>query len=291
MVIAQLLGGLGNQMFQYAAARSLALRNGGCLSLDADAFLTYHLHNFELTRVFGCQSNSATDSDFKKVLGWRSLPYVRKMLSYTQFASLRGEAYVVEPHFQYWQGIASVPDDCYLVGYWQSEKYFKEYESAIRKDFEFKEPLDDINAELANHIRHCSSVSLHIRRGDYVANATTNHVHGTCSLDYYQRAIAMISEKEPSPEFFVFSDDIAWVKEHLHLEFPVTYIAHNSGEDSYRDMQLMSLCQHNIIANSSFSWWGAWLNEHEDKIVIAPKQWFAIDRETEDLIPEQWVRL
>jgi len=291
MIIVQLLGGLGNQMFQYAAARNLALSKQEKLVLDAESFATYDLHHFELTRVFCCASDFVTEEQFKKTLSWRAYPWIRGRLSYAKLASFRGGAYIVEPHFHYWQGISAVPDDCYLVGYWQSEKYFKECENVIRKDFEFKEPLNEKNAEIASDIDSCNSVSLHIRRGDYVANQKTNSVHGSCSLDYYKEAIAVISERETKPEVFIFSDDIEWVKKHLYLEFPATYIDHNQGRDSYRDMQLMSLCKHNIIANSSFSWWGAWLNTYENKIVIAPNQWFAIERCSDDLIPEQWVRL
>ena len=138
-------------------------------------------------------------------------------------------------------------------------------------------------------ISQTNSVSLHIRRGDYVSNQKTNQTHGTCDLDYYQRCITEIEKEVENPYFFVFSDEIEWVKENLKINHPAEYVDQNTGDKSYEDMRLMSQCKHNVIANSSFSWWGAWLNSYPDKIVFAPKRWFASDKHnTKDLIPEGW---
>ena len=130
-----------------------------------------------------------------------------------------------------------------------------------------------------------------MRRGDYVSNKKTNSMHGVCSLDYYRNAIKTILKRVENPVFFVFSDDIAWVKNNLVIDAPNVFIDHNSCMESYNDMRLMSLCQHHIIANSSFSWWGAWLGTNSNKIVIAPKQWFAHTKSTDDLIPVAWLKL
>lgn len=291
MIIVNLIGGLGNQMFQYSAARSLAIHKEKHLLLDAGDFSDYRLHRFELTRIFSCISDLPSPLDFKKVLCLYSNKKVRGFLKNPKLKIFRPNSYVLEPHFHYWKEFMGVPNDCYLVGYWQSEKYFKQIESTIREDFVFKIPMDEKNLEISRNIKNCESVSLHIRRGDYIADGTTNQVHGTCSLDYYERATEFIAERIKRPSFFVFSDDIAWAKTHLKLNYPCAFIGHNQDKNNYLDMQLMSLCKHNIIANSSFSWWGAWLNTYEDKIVIAPKQWFATERRTDDLIPDNWLRL
>jgi hypothetical protein len=149
------------------------------------------------------------------------------------------------------------------------------------------------NEEMAHRIGgEESAVSIHVRRGDYVSDAGTNRFHGTCSVDYYHDAVDRISGFAPASHFFVFSDGIDWAKENLRLRQPVTYVDFNDGEKNYEDLRLMSLCKHHIIANSSFSWWGAWLNPNPDKIVIAPKKWFNDPSiNTDDLIPNSWLRL
>lgn len=292
MIISQLLGGLGNQMFQYAAGRALSLRSRATLCLDVSAFGSYRLHQgFELDRVFAGDMRIAAPADMRRVLGWRAAPAVRRVLIRPNLAWLRSSRFVVEPHFDYWPGLQNAPADSYLAGYWQSEKYFLEYEAEIRADFAFKPPLDARNAELASAITGENTISLHIRRGDYASNPKTLATHGLCSLEYYQAAIAYLAARVAPPVFYVFSDDIAWARENLHIEFPSHYIGHNQGAQSYVDMQLMSLCRHHIIANSSFSWWGAWLNPSREKTVVAPQNWFASGKTVDDLIPATWVRL
>lgn len=204
---------------------------------------------------------------------------------------LHGTRLVVEPHFHYWPGIREVSHNAYLAGYWQSEKYFSDASETIRADFTFRQPLSEQNAEMAERIGQGMSVSLHVRRGDYASNPKTNTAHGLCSLEYYRAAVLHMAEHIERPEFFVFSDDIAWVKANLEIDFPCWYVDHNQGTESYNDMRLMSLCRHHIIANSSFSWWGAWLNRDPDKIVVAPRRWFANGKRSEDLLPASWVSL
>lgn len=287
-----LLGGLGNQMFQYAAGRALALRKNTDHRLDISGFASYGLHRvFELQRVFACPAEIASTSDIDRLLGWQSKAYIRRLMSRPAFAAFRREAFVVEPYFHYWPGINKVPQDCCLVGYWQSERYFADAVQQIRADFTFRPPLDNKNAELAEQINRANSVSLHVRRGDYVNNPKTSATHGLCSLDYYHAAIRHVAERVQQPHFFVFSDDIAWVQANLKIEFPCFYVQHNRGVESYNDMRLMSLCRHHIIANSSFSWWGAWLNPNMAKIVVAPRKWLAKETDVQDLFPAGWVTL
>lgn len=292
MVISHLIGGLGNQMFQYAAARALSIKLGVQLRLDISSFANYQLHQgFELQRIFNCSSEVASKENLDEILGWQSLPVVKRILLRPGMKVFRYKRLVVEPHFHYWSGINNLTKDCYLDGYWQSEKYFINIADQIRKDFTFKLPMQSANAELVRQIALVNSVSLHVRRGDYASNPKNIATHGLCSIEYYRAAIIHIVKHIKSPNFFVFSDDIEWVKDNLKLDFPHQYVDHNQGKESYNDMRLMSLCKHNIIANSSFSWWGAWLNSNEKKLVIAPKQWFAHKVNTSDLIPGGWLTL
>lgn len=292
MIISQIIGGLGNQMFQCAAGRALSLARNQPLKLDISEFDDYGLHQgFELQRVFHCPIATATKSDLRNILGWQFSSPVRRILAHSSLAALRRDCLVIEPHFHYWPAINQVPQDCYLAGYWQSQKYFQTQTAAIRADFAFKLPLTKRNAEFARQIAQVNAVSLHVRRGDYVNNRKTNSMHGVCSLDYYQAAIRHISDRLELPYFFIFSDDIEWVRDHLEMDWPCQYVDHNHAAESYNDMRLMSLCKHHIIANSSFSWWGAWLNPSAEKIVVAPNQWFTNGNTVTDLIPRTWVTL
>ena len=292
MIISNIIGGLGNQMFQYAAGRACSLRLGVPLKLDTRDFSGYQLHQgFELDRLFNCHAEIAADADLANILGWQGAKLAQRLLRRPQFKYLRHKSYVVEPHFTYWSGISQLKDNKYLYGYWQSEKYFIEFADKIRADFTFKLPFSIKNAELAKHIAQVNAVSLHVRRGDYVNNPNTTAMHGVCSIEYYRLAIDYIFAHVYQPVFYIFSDDIAWVKEHIKMDAMCHYIDHNQGSESYNDMRLMSLCKHNIVANSSFSWWGAWLNENAEKIVIAPKQWFSKPADTSDLIPASWIRV
>lgn len=292
LIISQIIGGLGNQMFQYAAGRTISLERGTSFRLDISGFANYGLHQgFELQRVFNCPAEFATEAEVRNILGWQFTPGIRRVVSRTGLAAFRREGFVVEPHFNYWQGIKNVPCDCYLMGYWQSEKYFSGMEAQIRGGFSFRLPLENKNVELAKQINQVNAVSLHVRRGDYAYNPKTTATHGLCPLDYYRASIRYIAERIERPHFYIFSDDIAWVENNLKIEFPCQYVGHNQGAESYNDMRLMSLCQHHIIANSSFSWWGAWLNPRVNKIVVAPERWFANTTDVRDLLPQSWAKL
>ena len=180
----------------------------------------------------------------------------------------------------------------YLQGYWQSERYFEQHADALRKVFAFRNAPTGPNADLARQIRQDVSVSLHVRRADYADCTRTRAFHGLCDPDYYLGAIEFIRRQVPRFRLFAFSDDPQWVASTLQPHHPdMVVVDHNRGDQSHNDMLLMSMCQHHIIANSSFSWWGAWLNPDPNKIVIAPRQWFAEAPDTADLIPKSWIRL
>lgn len=292
MIIVNVIGGLGNQMFQYAAGRSLSLELAQSLSLDVSGFANYELHQgFELDSVFACPIKRASAEEVHDILGWQSMPCVKRILLRPFLAKFRRDNFIVEPYFHYWPGINRVSQPCYLSGYWQSDKYFKPHEGVIRRDFAFKDALSGRNKEIAEQLNSSNAISLHVRRGDYVNDPRTQATHGLCSMDYYRAAIRYIAERVKQPHFYVFSDDMPWVKDNLKVDFPCLYVDHNKGKTSYNDMRLMSLCRHHIIANSSFSWWGAWLNPSPEKIVVAPKKWFANQNDVKDLFPQGWTTL
>jgi hypothetical protein len=184
------------------------------------------------------------------------------------------------------------PDGSYIRGFWQTEKYFQSISEIIRQEFAFRFSPDEKNYELLNIIKNTNAVSIHIRRGDYVSVVKTNQLHGLCDLSYYINSVNIISNKYPNVHFFIFSDDIPWARANLVLDSPCTYVDINSENNSHEDLRLMTYCKHNIIANSSFSWWGAWLNKNPKKIVIAPKKWMTnVSVESIELIPDTWIKI
>jgi hypothetical protein len=198
-----------------------------------------------------------------------------------------------EPYLRpYDPNIEWTPKDVYLEGYWQSERYFLSIQDIIRREFTIKHQPDDENQQLAHRITNCDSVSVHARRGDYVTEHASAGIHPPCNSDYYTRCVNFVTARISTPQFFVFSDDKAWAKENIRFQHETIYVTHNGPERNYEDLRLMSLCKHNIIANSSFSWWAAWLNHNPNKIVLAPSQWFSDSTlDTRDLLPNGWIRI
>ncbi len=290
MVITRLIGGLGNQMFQYAAGRRLAHVLRVELKLDITEFGNYTLRTYSLGD-YSIQENFASAEEIAALrLSKRGM--VERILAKVLH---KRSTHIREKHFHFEPEILNLPDGVYLDGYWQSEKYFSDIAGIIRQEFTVKPIQTDKNRELAEEIASCESVSLHIRRGDYVYNPHTNRVHGVCDLDYYSRCAEELSRMVKNQHFFVFSDDPEWVHDNLKLSYPMTLIDNNGADRNYEDLRLMSQCKHHIIANSSFSWWGAWLNPRRDKIVFAPRQWFGKEQKaskrTDDLLPATWIRL
>lgn len=292
MIIVKLMGGLGNQMFQYAAARSISWRHGTSLKLDL-SFLEgdqagntprkYELGNYCITAEKASRWETITMSGRGRTRLESTI-----VLKYQEVA---GHTVFRERSFNFDPQLFAVPDNVYLEGYWQSERYFTDIREIIRKEFTVKTPLIDKNMELANEIKAVNAVSIHIRRGDYVLNEKTREFHGICNLEYYLQAEEMVAQTLVNPHFFVFSDDPKWVADNLKLRHPARYVSHNDSI-AHEDLRLMSLCRHHVIANSSFSWWGAWLSNNPDKLVIAPKRWFNDPLlDTRDLIPSDWQRL
>lgn len=288
MIVTRIIGGLGNQMFQYAAARALSQRINVPLKLDLTGFEAYKLHayglnNFNIVESLAELSNYVIGEPVSMLGKINKLIGLRTRLQIYRENGLAFNAQILE-----------LSSHTYLDGYWQSENYFLTAEKQIRNDFSFKVVPDAVNQECLDHIKSVMAISVHIRRGDYVSNPVVNSVHGVCDLDYYQRAVKFLRSYLHSEDlhFFVFSDDPAWVKQHMDFGPASTFVSHNNTSKNYEDLRLMSACRHHVIANSSFSWWGAWLNPRQDKVVIAPKKWFqSEDLDSSTIVPANWIRL
>lgn len=290
MIIVELIGGLGNQMFQYALGRRLSHDMGFALKLDVSGFENYALRTYRLGH-FNIQEDFATPDERQQFRGRRIHQRARRLLE--RALPIHWRTIVRERRlYRFDPAILRISSSAYLIGYWQTERYFKAIEHIIRQAFTNKTESDRANQEMAEHIQRVESVSIHIRRGDYVTNPTTHAWHGIVPLDYYHVAADRIAGQVGSPHLFVFSDDPQWACDNLHLGYPMSVVAHNGPEQDYEDLRLMSLCQHHIIANSSFSWWGAWLCANPHKIVYAPARWVTDPRiDTREATPAEWQRL
>jgi hypothetical protein len=183
-----------------------------------------------------------------------------------------------------------LPDNSYLDGYWQSHRYFERISNLLHDEFKLKEDSVEHNYGLECEIKDSTSIGVHIRRGDYVTNIKSAKYHGICSMDYYNDSFEYMSKIISNPKYFIFSDDINWAINNIKINYPIRFISTNMKIPHY-DLSLLSLCKHQIIANSSFSWWAAWLNKNLNKIVIAPKKWFTKDKDANDLCPTNWIKL
>jgi hypothetical protein len=281
MVVVELSDGLGNQMFQYAMGRALSLRRGDRLVLFTGRFVPPQKRQFGLG-AFAIAGD--VDGDLE-------------CLEANVVWNVRELAFVVADEV-----ITTTCPNLILTGYWQSERYFSDAASTIRLDFAFREPIASEHFTIAHEIARTNSVCIHVRRGDYMR---PDDRMGFLGLGYYSIAVRAIQGMVPQPTFYVFSDDIAWCRAQLSLPTPHRFIApdHRTRDAGIADLQLMATCKHFIIANSTYSWWGAWLGNHEQKVVIAPVRWFrdeplAITRgpgntrlTSVDLIPSRWLRM
>ncbi|MDI1256467.1 MAG: alpha-1,2-fucosyltransferase [Flavobacterium sp.] len=273
MIIVRLIGGLGNQMFQYAAAKALAIEKKQRLRIDVEGFETYNLHSYGFGHFnIKAKKFKRHAKTFKRI--------------YNFFCKT---TYYTETDFGFNPKLFDLKGcNIYLDGYFQSALYFEKHANAIRKDFEIISPLKPITRTTLDHIKSTESVSIHIRRGDYLQNA----LHNTDKELFYKNAMQIIENELGNPVYFVFSDDMPWVKRNFITNKTTIFVDFNDVSSNFEDLKLMSSCKHNIIANSSFSWWGAWLNNNPKKIVVAPKKWFNDDTvNTKDIIPESWISI
>lgn len=294
MIIVKLMGGMGNQLFQYALGRALSLRHNTEFKMDL-SFLHDHTspkepgfvhRNYDLD-VFNVKEQFASAEEVAR-LKKRWFNNKKADLLLKGLLGIK-PTYFREPHFQFTPAVFSLGKDVYLDGYWQTEKYFIAYEAIIREDLTFRKPLSAGSAAMQQTINNCEAVCVHVRRSDFV----TNPMHGAMGTDYFSRGAGIIAEKIANPHFFLFSDDIEWCEANLTFPFPVTFVSNEyAGEKVSEYLQLMSSCRHFLLSNSSFSWWAAWLSRHTDKQVVAPKKWFAQGNNIlDDLLPPGWQSL
>lgn len=327
MILLQIAGGLGNQMYQYALARKLAGKGDGIILTDRyllgvqlqparkyrlDKFCVqttpvpwHHVLRFNpvefatrLVRRSLPKGLAARVLGRMERLGWKSTCDYRfyKYQPHQPKPPLQVGATVAERHFHFDPEVLNLSGDILLMGYWQTEKYFSDIAPQLRADFQLRRPLEGEDARVAAQMREALSVSLHIRRGD---KAVAKDFNGT-TPEFCVRALEWFRSRLPSPRFFVFSDDWEWARQHVPEAPDVVYVSHNSVGQDVEDwkwaenLHLMSLCQHHVIAPSSFSWWAAWLNPSPDKIVLSPpyQRWLNFPNcDTSDVIPESWIQL
>lgn len=291
MIIIRLMGGLGNQMFQYAFGYAMARKKSEILMLDITGFDSDPLRKFALN-LFKAETIIASKKEIENVK-FEPEGFIKKIIRYALKRPRElSQSYYHEPHFHYDSIVWNLNGDLYLEGYWQSEKYFIEFRKELLEQFKLKKPLHNDTKAFKKEIEKTSSISIHVRRGDFVSNPKTYNFHGICSLAYYNNAVSIIEKKVKNPCFYIFSDDHSWVKKHLGFIERKLFVELSGDTPDHEEMYLMSRCKHNIIANSSFSWWGAWLNQNPGKIVIAPKKWFRdLHVDTKDLLPKGWMAL
>ena len=296
-VTVTLCGGLGNQLFQYATARAVAIRCNAPLVLDLSWFdevlstpnvtpRKYALAPFSLpahlVKVHLQPTNRLRSNRLTRLLG---------RLGCRLGVKADGGTFV-ESSYRFDGRVMHLHTPVHLTGYWQSPHYFSDAASQVRQDIGTFGELTDACVELLKHIRALDSICIHVRRGDYVSNKEASSFHGLCSLDYYKKGVNHVAQGLKSPHGFVFSDDPTWVREKLNLDIDFTVVDLNGVDQPHLDLWLMSACNHFVIANSSLSWWGAWLSSFSGKRVIAPVRWFSNPTvDTSDLIPDDWMRI
>lgn len=297
MIITNIKAGLGNQMFQYATGMFLAEKNNKQLFLDVSGYSDLRVLNSDTPRNFDLKHFNISAQISSKEQGQNSkypLGLISKIIRGVDKKILKNNYQDFHPDFlkNITNQIQKDPNtNIYLNGFFQSEKNFAEIRPLLLKEFQLKpEFITDKVKEFEKQIENNNSISIHIRRGDYAQNPTTRAYHGLCPISYYRDAINLITEKNTEPHFFIFTDDVEWVKENLKISESHTFISGNDLSGP-QELWLMSKCQHNIIANSSFSWWGAWLNQNPKKTVIAPKKWTAKNTEHPNIIAEGWITL
>ena len=295
MIIIRIFGGLGNQMFQYAMGRAVAYRNNLELKLDISYFEKQTLRSYGLNH-FNIQADIATKEEIQR-FKLRREQLIARAVNKTRRILLPWykQKVIKERGFLFDPDIMKIKGSMYLNGYWQSEKYFIDIADSIRREFTVKDRPDEVNTMLLERIDSANAVSLHVRRRDYVSNPRTRNIHGVLDIDYYISALDLITQQNKDAHVFVFSDDIPWARENFKISLPVDFIDYNGIDKDYEDLRLMSHCKHHIIANSTFSWWGAWLVENPNKLVVAPKKWFSdmemVRKGEIDIIPEGWIQL
>jgi hypothetical protein len=290
-IIVRLKGGLGNQLYQYAVGRAVSQRMNRPLLIDTRQISGEGPHRHYDLGVFCIHGNLITPL-LQWCIRWACSARLGKAFRIL-CPLVWGWEYITDREAGYDPSIFNPRKGTLVLdGYWQSYRYFEEYRDLLLREITFRKPPDATNQQMIDQLNAVESIAVHVRRGDYVSSPLFNANLGTCSLEYYHNAVAEISRRVKNPHFFVFTDDPAWARNNLAMPGPMQVVDHNLGKADYEDLRLMTHCKYFIIANSSFSWWGAWLGRFPGKIVIAPKRWFNVDASPiEDRIPLTWLRM
>ncbi|RDV16706.1 alpha-1,2-fucosyltransferase [Pontibacter diazotrophicus] len=275
MVVVTLTGGLGNQLFQYTIGKQLAIKNETTLklyiaNLGVEDGRSYKLNHYNIDEVL------ATESEVEKLIGeyYSSSLYAkiyRKIDSYRP--KYKRKYYVEDENWRFEPEVMKVSSNVLLEGFWQHHKYYEKLDATILGELTLKKEETFTVKSLKDIEKDSTSVSLHIRRGDYVSDLNNASYFGVMPLHYYQKAVEHVNSQIKNPNFYIFSDDLDWAKDNLKMHVPMTFVDVEGGKKDYLELDAMSHCRHNIIANSTFSWWAAFLNKNPDKIVIAPEKW------------------
>lgn len=271
---------MGNQLFQYALGRKLALDRKDGLLLDISEFKTYPHHKYSLQN-FNIEQNYATRLQVGKL---RLINKLRSSKPYYKKLVFKEAGHPFDPH------ISEAAKNVYLDGYWQTERYFRDVREVILKDLTLIDPQDKEYLEMLNKIKGVNSIALHVRRTNYLVGKNAG-LFNICPPDYYKSALDIMAQKINMPELFIFSDDTEWAKKNISFNYPITVVS-DMGFRDYQELALMRACKNHITANSTFSWWGAWLGDYPQKIVITPKKWFinpAMDER--DIAPQEWIKI
>jgi hypothetical protein len=290
-ILVRIEAGLGNQLFQYAAGLALARRLGAELLLDTSSYETdslrnYQLGNFNISARLAGRFRCRWENQLRR----KTFAPVRWPL---RLAGSRLVSWHVSDRQQGFDDrLGKLTGNIFLTGYWQSELFFAGIRETLLNEFTFKDEPDAANRRIQARISAANAVGVHVRRGDFVTTDIGQRHHGVCGLDYYQAAFAHYQARFSDLEFFIFSDDPAWVSANFPDFGPTTIVAHNFGRNDAEDFRLLMHCRHFIVANSTFSWWAAWLGKAADKSIIAPRRWYASDKLSEkNLVPAAWIRL
>lgn len=285
------MGGLGNLMFQYGLGKHIAYKNKVDLKFDISSQernpvgdYSFSLEGFNIN----IRKRVAAPQNIERLKRYSKRPGRRWFFYNLLFAD--GSKYVKEEYRAFNPHILQTKDDAYLDGYWQNEKYFIDIRHILLEDFTLSNPLKGANERIAQKISETDAVSMHVRRQDYINDPLTKERYVQLTKQYYDKALTIIHSEVKNPTLFIFSDDISWIKENMAFPFKTVYVEGNMNAP-HEDIHLMSLCKHHVTANSSFSWWGAWLSTNTDKIVVTPRKWTRNPYDPNVRSPANWTAL
>jgi hypothetical protein len=294
-IIVKLMGGMGNQMFQYAFGLYLARKNNSALKFDLHFLLdrtpraNFVFRDYDLDIFMITENERASLAESSHFSGQMGNGFMHDLFARVR-RKLRKPEHILDYSSRYIPSFRELTGDLYLEGYFQSPYYFQGIDDLLRREFSFREPVLPESQDLKERIVACNSVCLNVRRADFVQENLSANVQGFVGTDYYSRAVAKMKEQVKDIEIFVFSDDISWCENNLRFDVPTTFVDHShKGKKFGNYLQLMTLCRHYIIPNSTFAWWAAWLSDAPGKKVIVPQRWYVDPKlDGRDIVPDSW---